>query len=179
MGTIVGIRCRDGVVIAGDRLLVRSGRVESRNRQHVYDLDVGVGVAVVGSDVDRFADRLESELRSYRLDRGAVSLAAVERLAGEIADETGHEAVVAARDDDDRATVRGVYTDGATLADPPMAFGSGASLALGGLEAADLASLPLSGTESFVRELFESVAERDPGTGTEVDFWTLADAPDA
>ena len=166
MGTIVGIRCRDGVVIAGDRLLVRSGRVESRNRQHVYDLDVGVGVAVVGSDVDRFADRLESELRSYRLDRGAVSLAAVERLAGEIADETGHEAVVAARDDDDRATVRGVYTDGATLA-------------LGGLEAADLASLPLSETESFVRELFESVAERDPGTGTEVDFWTLADAPDA
>jgi proteasome beta subunit len=176
MSTIVGIRCRDGVVLAGDRLLVRNGRVESRNRQHVFDLDGGVGAAAIGSDVDRFVDRLESELRSYRLERGAVSLAAVERLAGEIADETGHEAIVAAPDDEG-ATVRGVYADGATLADPPAALGSGASLALGGLEAADPSTMSLSDAESFVRDLFESVAERDPGTGAGTDVWTLADAP--
>jgi proteasome beta subunit len=175
MSTIVGIRCRDGVVIAGDRLLVRDERVESRNRQHVFDLDEGVGAAAVGPDVDRFADRLESELRSYRLERGAVSLAAVERFAGEIADETDHEAIVAAPDDDDRATARGVYADGATLADPPMALGSGASLALGQLEAADLDTLSVRDAEPFVRDLFESIAERDPGTGEEIDVWTLAD----
>ena len=42
MATIVGVRCRDGVVVAGDRVLVRDGRIASRSRQHVFDLDDGL-----------------------------------------------------------------------------------------------------------------------------------------
>jgi proteasome beta subunit len=184
MATIVGLRCRDGVVLAGDRVLVRNGRIESRNRRHVFDFD-DAGVAAIGSDVDRFADRLEGELRSYRLDRGSVFIAVLERLASELASGTGTEAVVAARDHDDegadengsgRAALCGVYADGSTLADPPMALGGGASLALGRLEAADLDSMSVSEAKTFVRDLFETVAERDPGTGTEIDVWTLSDA---
>ncbi|WP_152042917.1 20S proteasome subunit A/B [Salinigranum salinum] len=183
MATIVGLRCRDGVVLAGDRVLVRDGRIESRNRRHVFDFD-DVGAAAVGSDVDRFADRLAGELRSYRLDRGSVSVAVLERLASELASGTGMEAVVAGRDRDDegerengtgRAALRGVYADGSTLGDPPMALGSGASLALGQLEAADLDSMSVAEAETFVHDLFETVAERDPGTGAETDVWTLSD----
>jgi proteasome beta subunit len=183
MATIVGLRCRDGVVLAGDRVLVRDGRIESRNRRHVFDVD-DIGVAAVGSDVDRFADRLEGELRSYRLDRGSVSVPVLERLGSELASGTGTEAVVAARDRDEgedqngtgRAALRGVYADGSTLADPPVALGSGASLALGQLEAADLGSMSVAEAETFVHDLFETVAERDPGTGAEIDVWTLSDA---
>ncbi|WP_380679508.1 20S proteasome subunit A/B [Salinigranum sp. GCM10025319] len=182
MATIVGVRCRDGVVLAGDRLRVRDGRVESRNRQHVFDFDLdgdAVGGATVGSDVDRFADRFGGELRSYRLERGPVPLAAVERIGSDVASETGCEAIVAARDrdedEDGRAALRAVYPDGSTLSDPPMALGSGASLALGQLEAADLDAMSVDDCESFLRETFEAVAERDPGTGDEVDVWTLAD----
>ena len=181
MGTIVGLRCGDGVVLAGDRVLVRNGRVESRNRGHVFDLGSGVGAAAVGSDVDRFADRLESELRSYRLERGDVSLPTLERLASEVASETGTEAVVAGpdRDDEGRAGLRGVSADGSTLSDPPVTLGSGASLALGQLEAADLDSMSVSAAETFVRDLFAAVAERDTGTGEETDVWTVADAATA
>lgn len=197
MSTIVGLRCRDGVALAGDRVHTRAGRIESRNRQHVFGFDADpdpVGAAAVGADVGRFADRLESGLRSYRLERGPVSLAALERLASDLASETGSEAVVAARADGDagadatagsdadaaerrpgRASLRGVYADGSTLADPPFALGSGASLALGALEAAEAGSLSVSAAESFLADLFESVAERDPGTGAEIDVWTLAD----
>jgi proteasome beta subunit len=195
MATIVGVRCRDGIVLAGDRLQVRDGRVESRNRQHVFDFDLdgdAVGGAAVGSDVDRFADRLGGELRSYRLERGPVPLAAVERMGSDVASETGSEAIVAARDrdhdedenggggggGDGRAALRALYSDGSTLSDSPVVFGSGASLALGQLEAADLDAMSVDDCESFLRETFGAVAERDPGTGEEVDVWTLADDAD-
>jgi proteasome beta subunit len=175
MATIVGVRCRDGVVVAGDRVLVRDGRIASRSRQHVFDLD-DVGVAAVGSDVDRFVDRLDGDLRSYRLERGSVSFEALERLASDIASETATTAVVSTYDESGEVALRSLAPDGSTLSDPPMALGSGASLALGQLEAADLDSLSVSEGESFARDLFESVAERDPGTGDEIDCWTLADA---
>ena len=189
MATIVGVRCRDGVVLAGDRLQVRDGRVESRNRQHVFDFDLdgdAVGGAAVGSDVDRFADRLGGELRSYRIERGPVPLAAVERMGSDVASETGSEAIVAACDHDEdengggdgRAALRALYPDGSTLSDSPVVFGSGASLALGQLEAADLDAMSVDDCESFLRETFGAVAERDPGTGEEVDVWTLADDAD-
>jgi proteasome beta subunit len=175
MATIVGARCRNGVVLGGDRLLVRDGRIASRSRTHVFDLDrVGVGVAAVGADVDRFVDRLDGELRAYRHERDTVSVEALERIASEVAGATGIEAIVATRDGD-RAALRRVSADGSTLSDSPMALGSGASLALGQLEAADPDSLSASEAASFVRELFGTVAERDPGTGDEVDVWTLAD----
>jgi proteasome beta subunit len=177
MSTIVGIRCRDGVVVAGDRVLVRDGRIASRNRQHVFDFD-DVGVAAVGTDVDRFADRLESELRSYRLGRGSVSLAVLERIASDVASETTTEAVVATHDEEGEVALRSLATDGSTLSDPPMALGSGASLALGQLEATDFESLAVAAAETAVRELFEAVAERDPGTGDEVDVWTAVDVED-
>ena len=176
MATIVGFCVRDGVVLAGDRVLVRDGRVASRTRQHVFDLDHDVGVAAVGSDVDRFVDRLDGDLRSYRLERGSVSLAALERLASDVARATTTPALVATHAADGRAALRSVSADGSTLSDSPVAFGSGTSLALGQLEAADLDSLSVSEAESFVRELFEGVAERDPGTGDETDCWTLSDA---
>ena len=183
MATIVGVRCRDGIVLAGDRLQVRDGRVESRNRQHVFDFDLdgdAVGGAAVGSDVDRFADRFGGELRSYRLERGPVPLAAVERIGSDVASETEHEAIVAARDHDEdgRAALRALYPDGSTLSDSPAVFGSGPSLALGQLEAADLDAMSVDDGGSFLQETFGAVAERDPGTGEEVDVWTLADDAD-
>jgi proteasome beta subunit len=178
MSTIVGTRCRDGAVVAGDRVLVRDGRIASRSRQHVFDLD-DVGVAAVGTDVDRFADRLESELRSYRLERGSVSLSTLERLASDVARETATEAVVATHDEDGAVALRSLATDGSALSDPPMALGSGASLALGQLEATGFASLSVAAAETAVRELFEAVAERDPGTGDGIDVWTAVDSEGA
>lgn len=175
MSTIAALRCRDGVVVAGDRLVVRDGRVESRNRRHVLDVASDVGAAAVGRDVTRFADRLTGELRTYRFEREAVSLEALERVASDVGRDTGVEALVAARDADGRAALRAVSADGSTLSDSPMAFGSGTPFVLGALEAVDAASTSLPAAETFVREAFDSAAERDPGTGSEVDVWTLAD----
>jgi proteasome beta subunit len=176
MSTIAAIRCRDGVVLAGDRVRTRGGAVESWNRQHVFDLPVETtGAAAVGRDVDRFADRLAGELRAYQFERETVSVEALERIASDVAADAGVEAIVATHDADGRATLRALSPDGATLPDPLMAFGSGTALVLGTLESMDPATVPLTDAAKLVRETFETVAERDPGTGAEVDLWTLAD----
>jgi proteasome beta subunit len=179
MSTIVGLRCRDGVVVAGDRLQVRDGHVKSRDYEHVFDLsaDEGeVGAAASGRNVGEFADELEHALRSYRLDRGAVGSDALERLASDVAAETGTEAIVATRDDDGRAGLATVSADGAAHADSPAVFGTGTSLALGVLEDRDVAEQSVSEAETAVREVFEAVSTRAPETGEEVDVWTLVDA---
>lgn len=178
MATIAAVRCRDGVVVAGDRLVARDGSVASRNRPHVLDPTPDVGAAAVGRDVDRFADRLAGELRSYRFESDDVSLEALERVASDVARDATVDALVATRDETGRAALRAVSSDGSTLSDPPMAFGSGTALVLGSLEAADLETLSLSAAEALVREAFESAAERDPDTGSEVDVWTLEDEDD-
>ena len=175
MSTIAAIRCRDGVVLAGDRVLVRGGTVESRNRQHVLDITPSVGAAAVGRDVGHFADRLAGELTSYRFEREGISPEALERIASDVAHDTGVEAIVATHDESGRAVHRGISPDGATLSDSPVASGSGTAFVLGSLEAADAESMSLSAAETLLRDVFESTAERDPGTGAEVDVWTLAD----
>jgi proteasome beta subunit len=175
MSTIAAVRCREGVVVAGDRLAVRDGRVERRNRQHVFDFSSTVGAAAVGRDVGQFSDRLAGELRSYQFERDDVSLDALERLASDRTREVGVEAIVATRDEDGRAAFRAISADGSALSDSPMAFGSGATLVLGQLEAADVESVSLSAAETLLREVFASAAERGPGTGGTVDVWTLAD----
>lgn len=176
MATIAAIRCRDGVAIAGDRIRTRDGRVESRNRQHVLDLLPTVGAAAVGRDVGRFSDRLAGELRSYLFERDRVSLDALERIASDVAADAGVEAIVVTHDGAGRAGLRALTPDGSSLSDAPVAFGSGTALVLGSLEAADTRELATADAEPFLRDVFVSAAERDPGTGDAVDVWTLADA---
>lgn len=176
MATIAALRCRDGVVVAGDRLAVRDGRVASRSRPHVFDLTPTVGAAAVGRDVEQFSNRLAGDLRSYRFERDDVSLDALERLTSDVAADVGVEAIVATHDEDGEAALRAVSADGSTLSDPPMAFGSGTALVLGSVETADVESLSRSAAERLLRDAFESAADRDPGTGETVDVWTLADA---
>ncbi|MFB6122616.1 MAG: 20S proteasome subunit A/B [Haloferacaceae archaeon] len=165
MSTVVGVECTDGALLAGDRLLVDAGRVRSRAKRHVFSFD-GVGAAAVGDGVDAFERRLDAALREYRTDRGEVDVETLARLASPVAADVDVDAVVAARDDG-AARVRGVDRTGATFDDPLVAFGSGAQFVLGSLERASTADL--DATETRVREAFAAAAERDAGTGSDVD----------
>jgi 20S proteasome alpha/beta subunit len=185
MSTVIGIECAGGAAVAGDRLAVDGDRVVSRSVERVFDYaDLGVGdigVAVVGAEeADRGAvaafDRdFEAELREYGHDHDRASRDAVLRMAADVAAGTGAAGVVAARADDGVGRLATVYPDGSATEDPVAALGSGADLALGGLETADR-DVDVEAAARLARETFESVAERDPGTGADADVWTLASA---
>ena len=174
MATIAGVDCADGAILAGDRQVVSGGTVTGE-RRHVFDLD-GVGAAAVGGDVDEFRRRLDAEVREYRTDRGEPTLEALARIAARVAEGAGVEALVAARDEDGRAGLRAI-ADGGVLDDDVAAFGSGAQVVIGSVEGAG--SEPLDEAESRLRGAFSAAAERDSGTGEEVDVLRLEDASTA
>lgn len=170
MATIVAVDATDGIVLAGDRQVVDGGTVAG-SRRHVFDFD-GVGAAAVGGDPDAFQRQFDVALRGYVAERGEPGIDAAARMAAEVADDVGVEVLVAARDDDGRARVRSI-ADG-TLEERVAALGSAAPVVLGHLET--VGEVDLDAAESHVREAFEAAAERDPGTGEELDVWRLADA---
>lgn len=169
MATIVAIDCLDGVILAGDRLVVE-GETIVGERPHVFDFG-NVGAAAVGDDPDSFRRRLDAALREYAVERGHPRVEAVSRMAIEIAEDVGVEALVAARDGSGRANARSV--DHGVLAERVAARGSAAPIVLAQLE--PLGDVDLDAAESRVHEAFRAAAARDTGTAQEVDVWRLSD----
>lgn len=174
MGTVVAIETSGGAAIAGDRLATRGGTVTSGGAERVVDLDeVGGGAVGEQGDVDEFHRRLDSELRSERMEREReIDVDLLARIAARIAEDAGVTAVVSTHDDEGVARIRQVGPDGSVLSGPIVAIGSGAQVALGRLEAAER-ERDLRSTEELARETIETVAERDTDTGEEVDLWSL------
>lgn len=174
MSTIIGFECDGGVVLAGDRTLVRGGTIVSHSADHLFEFD-GVGAAVVGTPggFDAFEREFDAELREYRTERGEPSIDAVERMASEVAESAGVDTIVATRDAEGVARLREIHRDGSALADPVAAMGTGSELALGALERADR-DVSVEDGEVLAQEILDSVAERDSPTGDDVDVWTLA-----
>ena len=177
MATIVGIEADGGSAIAGDRLLTRGGTVESEDKRHVFDFGE-VGAAAVGESggIDEFRRRLETEVQSHETEHGeAMGLTRLASVASDIAADQSVEALVVGREDDGVASVRGIGSDGSILSDDVMAFGSGAQVAIGVLEGRD-DGITLDDAEQLARDAVETAADRDTGTGADVDTYQLTDA---
>lgn len=175
MATVVAIEASGGIVIAGDSRETQGSTVTSERADRVFDLD-GAGVGAVGDagDVDEFRRRLDSELRSRELETDRdPDLGWIARAAAEITSETGVEAVVGARDDEGVPGLRQIGPDGSVLENGTVALGSGAPVALGRLEGTD-PDVDLAAAEERARAAVGAAAERDTGTGGDVDVWTLA-----
>jgi len=173
MSTVLGVACSGGVVLAGDRLAVTDGHVRGRARRHVFDFG-SVGAAVVAADVDGFADRLDREIRTYRTERGDVRIDPLARMASDLAAAFDASVVVAARDEASRPALRSITADGGVTADPLAAFGSGASLVLGALESGYDPDASLDAAVTLARDALSSAAERDAGTGSEIEIYRLS-----
>jgi len=173
MSTVLGVVCAGGVVLVGDRVVASGGHVRSRSRRHVFEFG-RVGVAVVGADVDGFADRMESEIRTYRTERGDLDIDPFARLASDLAAGFDADVLLAAPDGDGRPALRTVTADGGVTADDVAAFGSGASVALGALESGHHPDATLDEAAALLHNALSAAAERDAGTGTEYDSYRLS-----
>lgn len=173
MGTIAGVECANGVVIAGDKRAMSGGTVTSETAENVYEYGE-VGVAVIGDrgGTDEFARQFEANVRKFRTEGESASITKLANVAADITEETGVDVIVAARDDDGTARIREVGSDGSVLDDSIAARGSGATVALGNLETADL-DVDVDEAEALLRETLTAVAERDTETGDEIDVWVL------
>jgi proteasome beta subunit len=71
-GTVVGVRCDDGVVLASDSRGTAGYHVLSKRVQKVFKLEEKIGAAVAGStgDVQSLVGLLRAEVNLYRLREG-------------------------------------------------------------------------------------------------------------
>lgn len=175
MGTVVGVRFEDGVALAADRRATDGSTVRSDELGKLFAFDgAGAGAAGSASAIQEFGRRLEDELRQLRSRQSREpSMGALERIAGDVASETGAEAIVAAREDG-IASLRAIDAEGGAVGDDVLALGTGAQVALGQLEGLAGDATVKEGAET-VADVLETVADRDGETGGEIDVWTLAD----
>ncbi|WP_135806547.1 Ntn hydrolase family protein [Halorussus marinus] len=176
MATILGVEVDGGAVLAGDRLRSEGGTVETENERYVFDFDeVGAAAVGDGGDVEEFERRLRSEVRDHETrDGDPMALTRLASVASDLAGELGVEAVVAARDEDGVPRIRAIGADGGVRTDPTAALGSGAQFAVGILDGADR-NVDLDAGERLLRDALDTAAERDTGTGEEVDAYRLGD----
>lgn len=171
MSTIVGVETDRGVALAADTASVTEGTVGGAV-DRVFEFEAA-GAAAVGDpgDVATFGRQLRSELDRERLERDrTVDADRVARVAADVAEAAGVEAIVAGRDDGGSARLRTVDSDGAVLETSVAASGTGARIALGLLEdSADRDDDP----EERARTVIASVAERDAETGDDVDSYSV------
>lgn len=175
MGTVVGVRFEDGVALAADRRATDGSTVRSDDLGKLFAFDAAGAVATgSASAIQEFGRRLEDELRQLRSRQSREpSMDALERLAGDVASETGVEAIVAARDDG-VASLRAIDAEGGAVEDEVLARGTGAQVALGQLEGLTN-DASVDEADGILESVLESVAERDTETGETADVWTLAD----
>jgi 20S proteasome subunit alpha 7 len=70
-GTVMAVRCTDGVVMGVEKLLISKMLVEGTNRRlHACDEHVGIAVAGINADGRQLVNRGRSEARNYRENYG-------------------------------------------------------------------------------------------------------------
>lgn len=176
MGTIVGIRVRDGIALAADRRATDGSTIRSESLDKLVEFDAaGTVAAGAASAIQTFGRKLEGEVRRRRTEQGtAIRIDPFARLASDLANETGVETIVAARDGDGTARIRAIDATGGELEDGVLARGTGAQLALGNLESVDR-DVSVEEVLEILESALERIAERDARTGEEIDVWTLED----
>jgi len=180
MSTVVAVETPTGIAIAGDTQVVDGESVSSDQFQRVFDVR-GVGVGVVGESgaVQQFRQWFDVALQ----DRGfegddTIDIDAVARIAARETERAGVDAVVGAHDDDGAASLRQIASDGRVLDSGVAALGTGSAVALGLLEALDMDEAA-NDPAAAMRNVLETVMERDVDTGGEIDVWILGSADQA
>lgn len=71
-GTVVGVRCKDGIALASDTRGTAYYLVLSKNVQKVFKLEERIGAAISGSsgDIQSLVGLLKAEANLYRLNHG-------------------------------------------------------------------------------------------------------------
>ncbi|MGQ0796486.1 MAG: proteasome subunit beta [Methanobacteriota archaeon] len=178
MTTTVGIRSKDGVVLAADKRASKGFFVGSKVVQKLFQLDETTAVAIAGqmSDAEYLVNLAKAERRLLTLRRGyPLSVKESAKLIANIVyggmksyNPYFVELVVAGVDRDGGH----VYTSdmsGALTSEDFMSSGSGSPIAYGVLEQGFRREISLDDAKRLAESAVRAAMERDPGSGNGVD----------
>ena len=178
MTTTVGIRSKDGVVLAADKRASKGFFVGSKTVQKLFPLDEATAVAIAGqmSDAEYLVSLAKAERRLLSLRRGyPLSVKESARLIANIV-YSGMKSyspfyveLVVAGVDREGGHVYTSDMSGAVTSEDFMSSGSGSPIAYGVLEQGYHKELSLEEAKKLGEAAVKAAMERDPGSGNGID----------
>jgi len=182
MTTTVGIRSKDGVVLAADKRASKGFFVGSKVVQKIFSLDGTTAVAIAGamSDAEYLVNLAKAERRLLALRRGyPVSVKESAKLISNIVYSSMksynpfYVELVVAGVDQDGAHVYTSDMSGAITSEDFMSSGSGSPIAYGVLEQGFRKEFSLDEARKLAEAAVRAAMERDPGSGNGVDVLAI------
>lgn len=178
MTTIVGIRSKDGVVLASDRRASKGFFIGSKITQKISKVDDTLAMAIAGqlSDAEYMIKMAKAERKLVELRRGyPLSARESARLIANLA-YSGLKSytpyfveLLVAGVDANGSHVYSADMSGAITEEDFASSGSGSPIAYGVLESGYVQNITLDEAKTLAAKAVAAAIERDPGSGNGVD----------
>ncbi|AFZ70278.1 proteasome endopeptidase complex, archaeal, beta subunit [Caldisphaera lagunensis DSM 15908] len=177
-GTALGIKAKDGVVLATDKRMSYGSFIMSRNAKKVYLLNDRVGIALTGlyADVSGLVRIMNAEISYYETtNETTMSLYAISKLFSNILYSYKMlpfliESIIGGLDRDGKPKIYTLDALGSVTEDKYMAVGSGGTTALGVLEYSYNDNLTIDEAEKIAITALKTTMERDSSSGDGIDL---------
>jgi len=172
-GTIVGVRCKEGVALAADTRAASYYFVKSKRAQKIFKLEERIGAAISGGagDIQNFVNSLRAEANLYRLNMGhQIPTKGLVQMASNILFGRRNFPLIVdgviAGFDEDGPSLHFVDPVGGKLEEDKFASaGTGSTVAYGVLEHNYREGMSLDESAKLAAESIKTAIERDAATG--------------
>ena len=177
VGTVLGIKAKDGIVLAGEKRLTYDGFVLSRNVRKVHPITNHIGIGVTGlmGDAQVLLKMLRFEAKNYELQHNRrIRVRAMAKMASIILYSYKlmpmmTETIIAGVDDKGPQLFV-LDPVGSYIEDKYAALGSGGPLALGILEKEYSDNMSVKEASELAVSALEAALKRDAMSGDGIDL---------
>ncbi|PSN96880.1 proteasome subunit beta [Candidatus Marsarchaeota G2 archaeon BE_D] len=182
-GVTLGVRVKDGVVLASEKRVAYGYTILSKSAKKVYVLNERIGIAFTGlvGDMQTLAKRLRSLIQLYELENHTEMLVrSAAKLLGNILFESRFapfltQTLIAGRDSEG-FHLFSLDVLGSVIEEDFTAIGSGAPIAIGILESEFKKDMSIEDGVRLARKAIMGAVSRDIGSGDGVDILIIDSA---
>jgi proteasome beta subunit len=166
--TTIGLRLKDGVILASDQRATMSNIIASSSVQKVYPLSDNIGMTIAGvvGDAQLMVRFMQSEISIYSMKKGGpMPVKTAATLVGSVIRQGFYLGLIVGGHDHTGGHVYSIDGAGGCLEDDYISVGSGSLFALGALEAAYRPDLTKDEGVDIAITALNSSRKRDSASG--------------
>lgn len=166
--TIIGIKCKDGVVMASEQRATMGNMIAHTNVQKVYRIADNLGMAVAGlvGDAQLMVRFVQSEAAIYAMKKGSqMSVNAMATLVANVIRQGFYVGLIAGGFDNKGAHVFSIDGAGGYIEDDVVSIGSGSTFALGVLKTQYKPDMSMMEAKDLVIQALVAAMTNDSASG--------------
>lgn len=166
--TTIGMKIKDGVILASDQRATMGNVIAHSDVRKVYPLADNIGMTIAGvvGDAQLMVRFIQSEISIYSMKRGSqMSVSAAATLVGNVMRKGFYLGLIVAGHDSTGGHVFSVDGAGGYIEDNFMSIGSGSSFAIGSMEASYKVDMTKKEAIDVAITALNSSRKRDSASG--------------